>query len=137
MAGTVMPTTKGKQIFRAEKKAGLVFSVSRTRNYLKKGNYAKIIQKKAAIYLASTLEYLTAEILELAGNAALDHKRSRITERHLNFAIRKDEELNILLAHVHIAGGGVMPFIHTELLPKRTTNKSKAESQATTASEAY
>lgn len=80
------------------------------------------------MYLASVLEYLAAEILELAGNAARDNKKSRIIPRHLQLAIRNDEELNKLLGHVTIAQGGVLPNINTNLLPSKT-GKGKKDSQ--------
>ena len=51
------------------------------------------------------LEYLCAEILELAGNAARDNKKSRIVPRHITLAVKNDEELNKLLGNVTIAAG--------------------------------
>ena len=53
------------------------------------------------------LEYLCAEVLELAGNAARDNKRKRIIPRHIQLAIRNDEELNKLMAGVTIAQGAL------------------------------
>ncbi|CAO3639263.1 unnamed protein product [Cunninghamella echinulata] len=108
-------------------KAGLQFPVGRIHCHLRRGNYAQRIGAGAPVYLAAVLEYLTAEILELAGNAARDNKKSRIIPRHLQLAIRNDEELNKLLGHVTIAQGGVLPNIHATLLPSKS--KKGAASQ--------
>ena len=101
-------------------RAGLQFPVGRVHRLLRKGNYAQRVGAGAPVYLAAVLEYLAAEILELAGNAARDNKKTRIIPRHLQLAIRNDEELNKLLGHVTIAQGGVLPNIHSVLLPKKT-----------------
>ena len=106
-------------------RAGLQFPVGRIHRYLKNGRFAKRLGWGAAIYLAAVLEYLTAEIVELAGNAAKDNKRSRIIPRHVQLAVRNDEELNKLFAGVTVASGGVLPNIHTVLLPK-SKGKAKA-----------
>lgn len=100
-------------------RAGLQFPVGRIHRHLREGRYADRIGAGAPVYLAAVLEYLTAEILELAGNAARDNKRTRIIPRHIQLAVRNDEELNRLLGGVTIASGGVMPNIHASLLPKK------------------
>lgn len=110
-------------------RAGLQFPVGRVARFLKKGHYANRIGAGAPVYLAAVMEYLTAEILELAGNAARDNKKHRINPRHLQLAIRNDEELNKLLSRVTIAQGGVLPNIHAVLLPKKFRS-GKAESQS-------
>ena len=105
-------------------RAGLQFPVGRVHRYLKRGNYAERIGAGAPVYLAAVLEYLSAEILELAGNAARDNKKTRIIPRHLQLAVRNDEELNKLLSGVTIAAGGVLPNIQAVLLPKNTEKKA-------------
>jgi histone H3/H4 len=109
-------------------KAGLTFPVGRIHRHLRKGNYAERVGAGAPVYLAAVLEYLTAEILELAGNAARDNKKSRILPRHLQLAVRNDEELNRLLSGVTISQGGVLPNIHAILLPKKTTKGGASSS---------
>lgn len=48
----------------------------------------------------SVLSAVAAEILELAGNAARDNKKGRVTPRHILLAIANDEELNQVSCHV-------------------------------------
>ncbi|XP_044316743.1 uncharacterized protein LOC123037940 [Drosophila rhopaloa] len=96
---------KGKAKSRSNR-AGLQFPVGRIYRLLRKGNYAERVGAGAPVYLAAVMEYLAAEVLELAGNAARDNKKTRIIPRHLQLAIRNDEELNKLLSGVTIAQGG-------------------------------
>ena len=116
----------GKSVTKSAK-AGLQFPVGRMARFLKKGKYATRVGAGAPVYLAAILEYLTAEILELAGNAARDNKKSRIVPRHIQLAVRNDEELNKLFGGVTIAQGGVLPNIHSVLIPKTKTPTEKKE----------
>ncbi|KAH9256087.1 histone H2A [Batrachochytrium salamandrivorans] len=111
--------TGGAGVSSRSSKAGLQFPVGRLSRFLRRGGYAKRVGGGAPVYLAAVLEYLCAEILELAGNAARDNKKSRIVPRHIQMAVRSDEELNKLLGGVTIASGGVMPNIHSMLLPQK------------------
>ncbi|XP_067837068.1 histone H2AX-like [Heptranchias perlo] len=71
------------------------------------------------------LQHLTAEILELADNAAQDKQKTRIIPRHLQLAFRNEEELNKLLGWVTIAQRGVLPNIQAVLLPKKSAGSIK------------
>ena len=113
----------GKQQTRSSR-AGLQFPVGRIARYMRRGCYAQRVGAGAPVYVASVLEYLTAELLELAGNAAKDNKKHRIVPRHIMLAIKNDEELGRLLGNVTIAQGGVLPNIHTSLLPEKKKKKS-------------
>ncbi|KAJ5348169.1 Histone H2A [Penicillium brevicompactum] len=91
-------------------KAGLAFPVGRVHRLLRKGNYAQRVGAGAPVYLAAVLEPVSSP-------------------RHLQLAIRNDEELNKLLGHVTIAQGGVLPNIHQNLLPKKTPKAGKGSQE--------
>jgi histone H2A len=138
MAGKVGKETKNgkpkaKSISRSVR-AGLQFPIGRIHRLLKGHTTSHgRVGATAAVFTAAILEYLTAEVLELSGNACKDLNLRRITPRHLELAIRSDEELDQLI-QATIAGGGVVPHIHKALIdgnspknfktPKITTAQS-------------
>jgi histone H2A len=104
-------------------RAGLQFPVGRLHRFLREGRYGDRVGAGAPVFLAAVLEYLTVEVLELAGNAARDNKKTRISPRHIMLAIRNDEELNQLLSNITIASAGVVPHIHRKLIDKSKGSK--------------
>src|SRR5207253_8000272 len=101
-----------KQPERLEHKAGLTFPVTRCSGIIRKCGASRV-GVGATIYLAAVLEYLTAEVIELAGNASRDNRKVVIKSRHIFLSIANDEELDKLTEsfHIEFAKSGVLPKI--------------------------
>ena len=100
------------------------FPVGRIFRFLKKGRLAGRITAAASVYLAAVLEYLTAEVLELAGIVARKNKRIRIVPRHIKLAIRNDAEMISLLGIATIFLSGVKPFIHSSVAMEQSIDQT-------------
>lgn len=97
----------------AAEKAGLQFSVSRTSNLLRR-NISLRVGETASVYLAAVLEYICAEILELAGNNSKDHKMKTIMPRHMKEIVVEDKELHRLMRDLHVILPGVKDQPHNK-----------------------
>ena len=71
----------------------------------------------SAIFITGVIEYICAEILELAGNAARDLESPRILPRHIVLAIEGDEELDLLFGRRYnpVINAGIIVHIHRQL----------------------
>jgi histone H3/H4 len=117
---TKKPKDEKKPIQR-KTRAGLTFNITRVERFMVMGLCAKRKRSQAAVYMAATVEYLCAEILELAGNAAREFNKVRITPRHIKLAIGNDVELQALYNNT-IIGGGVIP----RYLPSEDKSEKKS-----------
>ncbi|KAM8927906.1 histone H2A type 1-F-like [Pelodytes ibericus] len=79
----------------------LYFSVTRVHNHLRRVTYSSRVGSLASVYLAAVLQYLTSEILQVATSAAGPARH--IFPKHLQFAVRNDEELGRLFGPVIIS----------------------------------
>jgi len=94
-----VPVHQVKPRIPASQRAGLVFPVGRIhRNLTKKARQP--VGPTAAVYTGAVLEYLTAELLELAGNPENTGGAKRITPQSLHKAVKSDDELSTLLKSV-------------------------------------
>ena len=97
---------KGRRSTSRSARAGITFPVGRVARYMRNGRYCARVGASAPVYAAAVMEYVCAEVLELAGNAAKDNKRQRITPRFICLAVKNDEELANFFGNTTIAQGG-------------------------------
>lgn len=118
---TNLPGSRGS----VARQSNLLFPPARAEKFLKE--YNTRLGSGAKVYLAAVLEYVTAEILELSGNATRDDRKSIITPSHIMLALANDEELNDLERRIgfHSTLGGVLPFIPYMYATKPKKKKSR------------
>jgi histone H2A len=107
-------------------RAGTIFPTGRCRSYLKNGRYAERIGGSAGVFMAGVLEYITAELCELAGAVCLEHKKKQIMPKHINLGVKNDEELAKLMNMTTISQGGQPVFLHEALVMGKKGKKGGA-----------
>uniref|UniRef100_A0A8C8S665 Histone H2A n=1 Tax=Pelusios castaneus TaxID=367368 RepID=A0A8C8S665_9SAUR len=117
---------KSKAKITRSSRAGLLFSVGRIDRLLRKGQFADRVGAGAPVYMAAVLQYLTHEIVDIAGEVAIRSKKRRISPRHLQLAIHSDSELKKLLGGVTVSQGGVLPLNQPGLLPSKKRNGKRS-----------
>merc|ERR1711964_187998 len=114
----------GKRL-RMEAKVGLNFPCGRVVRHCRTTRVSKRVSKGTGVFTSAVMEYISAEVLELAGNVCKERKKHTIFPKHIQSAIRNDEELNEFLKNVTLRNVHVLPHIEEALLP----NKKKKVSQ--------
>ena len=101
-----------------QKQAGVALPVHRIKHRMRAMNPNKKVSIGAPVYMAAVLEYLCAEVLDLAGEVAHQEKKKTIKPRFIQLAISDDVDLHKFVGRVTIAQGGTQPIIHPSLLPR-------------------
>jgi histone H2A len=109
---------KGTKPKARSKLAGIIFPVSRIENIMRQLSIKKRISSSSPVFLASVLQYIMRELLDLATNTALGDKKKRLSSRHVALATGQKEELSLLFKNVCL-GGGVIPHIEPKILNKK------------------
>ncbi|KAE9548767.1 hypothetical protein FO519_008021 [Halicephalobus sp. NKZ332] len=112
-------------------RADIIFSAQRCIKKMKKTTGHRV-RKEAGVYMATVLEYLVAEILEVAGDTTREFNKRRITPRTIMLSVRNDEELNLLTQKVHFPESGAIPFVQPSLLKSNSKNQKKKHLGETT-----
>lgn len=119
-----------KKSMSKQAKAGLTMPVSRINRTMKAISKTKRIGGSAPIYMSAVLEYIVAEILELAGNHTQNSKRKRVTPEDVILSIRSDEELSKLCGSIAVYTGDKLTGVGDALKPAPIKEKKKTETAA-------
>jgi len=116
---------KGKKKTKSKsEKAGLTFPISRINRYVKTKSGIKRVGGSAPIYLTAVVEYIVAEVMELAGQVTADASRKTISPEDLIKALRGDKELAKLFSGHAVFLGDKMTKV-TETITYLAKKKSQ------------
>lgn len=113
-----------------QNKAGIIFPPSQIEKFLRNFGYSKIMMNKnTPVYCATILNQLTIIILTSASDLTKRSNRVRITIRDLELAVRNNPDLDKLwkTCSINFVGGGVVPYIHENLLVKKQRKKRQSK----------
>ena len=82
-------------------RAGLTCSVCQFHQKLRRRTLRRV-QKVSSVYLSAVIEYLVKEVLDLSNEIAQYQEQNILQPRHINTALRHDQELNQLTKNVII-----------------------------------
>lgn len=108
-------------------KALIIFSPTIIENIIRSYNIS--ISANICLYMASVIEYICAELLDLSSITLREtNNHKRIILRDLYIGISNDFEMNNFLnkLNIKIIGCGVNPYIHPKLLIKKTFKSFKS-----------
>lgn len=119
--------SKSGQTTRAMK-AGLTVPPSRVNRAMKLRSGLKRVGGTAPVYMAAVMEYLAAEILEVACNSTTKAKRKRVTPEDVSMALRSDADLQKVCGGFALYTGDKLEEIAKSLAPKPRPASEKAAS---------
>ena len=90
MAGS---NKSGKKSVSKSQRAGLTFPVARINRFMKNNSGTKRIGGSAPVYMTAVVEFITADLMDLAGNCANEAGRKTVTPADLTTALRGDVDL--------------------------------------------
>ena len=114
-----MSVTSKRKSQTLSQRAGVAFPAGGSIKTQLRSYGRKRVSPGAAVAVAAALEYITAELMNVAGDACDQLKAKRLAPLHILRAVAADKELKALFPH-DIAQGGVLPFIHNRLKPKKS-----------------
>ena len=118
----------GKKSSSKSQKAGLTFPVARINRFMKGNSGTKRIGGSAPVYMTAVIEYVTAELMELAGNNTKKAGRKTVAPDDLTTALRGDADLaKVFAGHGIFVGDRINKISETI---KYTAAKSKRSAAA-------